>query len=145
MTPNHSPAQPYALSAGQGWIYSMGVDFCVKAGETAPDLSSVGHGAAVLEYQTRKGEEPETHSHATEDEMFYVLEGNLTFHCGDAAFDLQQGGFIFLPGGIPHGYTIPGDDPVRLLVITTPARSDAKGWGGFVADMEAQTDEMDLT
>ncbi|MBE0698147.1 MAG: cupin domain-containing protein, partial [Anaerolineaceae bacterium] len=100
----------------------------------------------VLEYVTRKGEEPNDHTHQTEDEMFYVLEGKITFRSRAASFDLEEGGFVFLPGGIKHGYTIPGEDPVRLLVITSPIREETDaGWGGFVADMEAGQGELIAT
>lgn len=129
--------RPYALKAGEGWTYRFGVDFTVKTGEAR------GGGAAVLEYETRSGEEPPDHTHGTEDEMFYVLEGAITFRCGGESFDLEQGGFIFLPHGIEHGYTIPGGDPVRLLVVTAPAREGSgRGWGGFVADMELGQGEL---
>ena len=69
--------------------------------------------------------------------MFYILDGAITFRCGEESFDLEQGGFVFLPRGMEHGYTIQGEDPVRLLVITAPVRAASSGgWGGFVADME---------
>ena len=49
-----------------------------------------------------------------------------------------KGGFIFLPRGIEHGYTIRSEDPVRLIVVTSPVREGASGgWGGFVADRES--------
>ena len=127
-----SRRRAYALQAGEGEMYRFGIDFTVKAGEVQ-DSSS----AAVLEYVTKKGEEPPDHMHRTEDEIFYVLEGTITFRCGAESFDLAKGGFIFLPCGIEHGYTIQGDEPVRLLVITSPVRPGMSGgWGGFVADME---------
>lgn len=132
-----SRIQPYALQAGEGWVYRFGVDFHVKAGEVRE-----GGGAAFLEYVTYEGEEPPGHTHDTEDEMFYVLEGAITFRCGDAAFDLEKGGFIFLPHGIKHSYTI-DRDPVRLIVVTAPVRVGASGgWGGFVADMESGQGEL---
>jgi quercetin dioxygenase-like cupin family protein len=100
-------------------------------------------GVAFLEYVTRKGEEPPDHTHQTEDEIFYVLEGAITFRCGGESFDLEKGGFIFLPRGIKHGYTIRSEDPVRLIVVTAPVRGGASGgWGGFVADMEAGQAEL---
>jgi quercetin dioxygenase-like cupin family protein len=137
----HKPdnqTQPYALNAGEGWVYRFGIDFTVKAGEVQE-----GNGAAFMEYVTRKGEEPPSHTHATEDEMFYVLEGSITFQCGDASFDLEKGGFIFLPRGIQHGYTIRGEKPVRLLVVTAPVREgSSQGWGGFVSDMELGQGEL---
>ena len=124
--------RPYALMAGGGWTIRFGIDFDVKAGEVAE-----GSGSAILEYVTRKGEEPPDHTHPTEDEMFYVLEGAITFRCGGESFDLLTGGFMFLPRGIEHGYTIHNDDLVRLLAITSPVRAGiAGGWGGFVSDME---------
>lgn len=124
--------QPYALKAGEGWTYRMGIDFTIKSSEVR-----AGSGAAVMEYLTRKGEEPESHTHPTEDEIFYVLEGKISFHCISRIFNLEKGGMVFLPRGIEHSYTIHSDEPVRLLVITAPVRDGAGGWGGFAADLES--------
>jgi len=125
-------AVPYALAAGEGWTYHYGIDFTLKARELAgrPRL-------AFMEYTTRIGEEPPDHVHATEDEIFYVLQGSLIFRCGGRAFPLRDGGFIFLPRGIEHGYQITSAGDVRLLVVTSPAPEGvAAGWGGFAADLE---------
>jgi len=125
---------PYTLKPGEGWKYRYGIDMTVKLGELHP-----GRGAAFTEYTTRKGEEPPDHTHPTEDEIFYVLSGELTFRCGGQSFDVSTGGFIFLPQGVEHGYTIRSDEPVRLLVVTFPTRAAAdQGWGGFIADVEGQ-------
>lgn len=122
----------YSLKRGEGAIHNLGIDFTVKAGER-----QTKNGAAVLEYVTRKGEEPDAHSHPTEDEMFYVLEGRLTFRCGDQSFAVDAGGFVFLPHGLTHSYAIRGDGTVRLLVITAPPRQKSAGWGGFIGDVES--------
>ena len=133
MEPAGNRDRPYALKAGEGWVYRHDVDFIVKAGEIQP-----GSGAAFLVYETRKGEEPPNHTHETEDEMFYVLEGAVTFHCDGQSFDLEPGGFIYLPHGFEHGYTIRTEGPVRLIVVTSPVRTGAAGgWGGFVGEMES--------
>jgi hypothetical protein len=109
--------RPYTLKAGEGWTYRFGVDFTVKAGEVRD-----GSGAAFVEYVTRRGEEPPSHIHETEDEMFYVLEGAVTFQ---------------------HSYTIRSQEPVRLIAVTSPARErPGGGWGGFVADMELGQGEL---
>jgi len=131
--------RPYTLKAGEGWIYRFfGVEFNIKAGEIQQ-----GHGAAFLEYTTTKGEEPPDHTHDTENEMFYVLEGSITFRCGEKTFDLEKGGFIFLPHGLQHGYTIRGEDPVHLIIVTSPAREGiSEGWGGFVTDIESKQGEL---
>ena len=131
-------SRPYALKAGAGWTYRFGIDFDVKSSEV-----QLGSGAAVVEYRSVHGEEPPDHTHRTEDELFYVLEGALTFHCGSETFALSAGDFIFLPRGIQHGYTIGEGVTVRLLAITSPVRDgQAGGWGGFIADMENGQGEL---
>ena len=131
---SQASSRPYALKAGEGPTYNYGIDFTVKAGEVGS-----GPRVAVVEYTTRTGEEPPDHTHGTEDEIFYVLEGDLAFRCGEETFELAAGGFIFLPRNIEHGYRIRGEREVKLLVITVPAEENAEGgWGGFVADLETQ-------
>ena len=124
------PAQPYALRDREGTVYDVGVDFTVKLGELAH-----GRGVAVMEFTTRHGEEPPDHTHPTEDELFYVLDGEITFRSGGRSFDLGPGGFAFLPKGLEHGYSIDGPGDVRLLVITAPVPGEP-GWNGFVGDLE---------
>jgi quercetin dioxygenase-like cupin family protein len=94
-------AQPYSLQAGDGWTYNIGIDLTAKVRELGE-----GRRVAVMEYTTRAGEEPGDHTHATEDEMFYVLRGAVTFRCGGKTFEVADGGFVFLPRGIEHGYQI---------------------------------------
>lgn len=138
MEPSNNRTRPYTLQSGEGWTYRFGIDFTVKVSEIAP-----GSGVAILEYATQKGEEPPDHTHQTEDEMFYVLEGAVTFRCGGETFEVEKGGFIFLPRGIEHGYTLQSEGPVRLLVITAPVREGMSGgWGGFVSDMELGQGEL---
>jgi quercetin dioxygenase-like cupin family protein len=129
-----STSVPYALKPGEGWTYRYGIPFTVKAGELRP-----GRGAAITEYTTRKGEEPPDHTHPTEDEIFYVVKGELSFRCGGESFEVGEGGFMYLPQGVKHGYTTRSEGPVRLLVVTFPTRANpGQGWGGFIADLERQ-------
>jgi quercetin dioxygenase-like cupin family protein len=138
--PQHT-IRPYALKAGEGRTYRYGIPFVVKAGELEP-----GRGAAFIQYTTRKGEEPPDHTHPTEDEIFYVLNGELTFRCGGESFEVAHGGFMYLPRGIKHGYTICSESAVQLLVVTFPTRENTgEGWGGFIADLERQGERMDTS
>jgi len=111
----------------------MGAEFIVKLGEQRQ-----GRRFAVLEYATDQDEWP-GHTHKTEDEVFYVLKGALTFRCGSDEFDVDEGGFVFLPSGIKHGYKIRGGKPVQLLIVTAPAPegSPRVGRDGFVSDLES--------
>ena len=125
--------KPYRLRRDEGRSYDIGIPLTVKAGEYRST-----NGCAVFEFVTRKGEEPGDHVHATEDEMFYLVDGRVTFICGDERCEAETGDFVFLPRGRSHNYEVRGDEPVRLLVITSPPRWRAsEGWGGFVGDFES--------
>jgi quercetin dioxygenase-like cupin family protein len=107
--------KPYSLAEGEGRTYEWhDVLFTIKAAsvETGGELS-------VWEVTTRKGKEPEIHMH-DEDEIFYVLAGSVTFHCGGKDFNVKENGFMFLPRGIPHRYTIESEE-ARLLGLSTPS------------------------
>jgi quercetin dioxygenase-like cupin family protein len=123
--------KPYALKRGEGRIYDWsGARFTIKAG------SAETEGAlAFMEFVTRKGEEPEPHVHHDDDEIFYVLDGALTFTCAGETLPALEGAFVFLPRGIEHGYTIESDGDVRLLLLSTPA-----GFGDHVESSGTRID-----
>ena len=135
--------RPYALQAGEGWTYhfaELGIDFVVKVGEQGQ-----GRRLAVFELVTRAGQEPPEHTHATEDEIFYVLQGQVAFRCGGERFEVTDGGCAFLPRGIPHGYEVMSAGDVRLLVLTAPAPDgEAAGWGGFVGSFERNSEQRNV-
>ncbi len=125
--------KPFALQAGQGTRFDYGIPHLIKLGEFQH-----GRGAAVFELDTCAGEEPPMHTHRTEDEVFYVLSGEITFHCDGQDFPVSSGGFMFLPKGIRHGYTIGPGARAKLLVITFKPSESAGTWDGYVADVETQ-------
>jgi quercetin dioxygenase-like cupin family protein len=107
--------KPYALAEGQGRSYEWhDVLFTIKAAS-----AETGGALSVWEVTTRKGDEPQIHMH-DEDEIFYVLSGSLTFHCGGQDLRVKENGFVFLPRGIPHRYTIESAE-ARLLGLSTPS------------------------
>ena len=63
---------------------------------------------------------PPLHHHAFE-EMFYVLEGELTFQIEDQLVTKGPGELVFVPGGVAHAFTNRGDAPARFLLTCTPA------------------------
>lgn len=42
------------------------------------------------------------HSHAEEDEMFYIIKGSLTLHFRDEAVKLSEGDMYIVPKGVEH-------------------------------------------
>ena len=63
---------------------------------------------------------PPLHVHTREAEAWYLLEGTLTYQAGDERVDLEPGGFIYLPQGLPHGFRTTGTAPVRYLALALP-------------------------
>jgi len=63
---------------------------------------------------------PPMHIHHREDESFYVIEGELTVRCGDDTFSAKPGTFVTLPRGVPHGFVVVSETPVRMLNLMTP-------------------------
>ena len=58
------------------------------------------------------------HVHTREAEAWYLLEGTLTYQAGDERVDLEPGGFIYLPQGLPHAFRT--TSAVRYLALTLP-------------------------
>lgn len=126
-------AHPYALAADEGTVLELGIPHLIKAGERG-----LGRGLAAFVLDTVHGEEPPMHTHRTEDEVFYVLEGEVTFTCAGKNFFAEKGGFVFLPQGLPHTYAIPEGVRTKLLVLTFPAQVNPDGWGGYLGEIEGE-------
>ncbi|MGD9962049.1 cupin domain-containing protein [Nocardioides sp.] len=60
------------------------------------------------------------HRHLNEAEAFFVLDGTLDYQAGETLHHLHTGCFIYLPAGVPHAFRIRGDQPARVLALTTP-------------------------
>ena len=75
---------------------------------------------ALTEQVARKGNVPPRHIHHREDEMFYLLEGEMTFSIGERSIKATPGSMVFAPRDIPHSFTIDSEQ-VRILVLNTPA------------------------
>jgi quercetin dioxygenase-like cupin family protein len=62
---------------------------------------------------------PPSHIHHREDESFYVLDGDVTFSCGERVWLARPGAFVVLPRGIEHGFTVSADTPARMLQMSS--------------------------
>jgi mannose-6-phosphate isomerase-like protein (cupin superfamily) len=108
--------EPFALPGGEGEHLLFGnVSMIVRA-----SAESTGGAFTVFE-EVPPLTDVARHVHQHEDEMYYVLDGEHEFDCGDRSFRRGPGGIVFLPRGIPHAHrrVVPGAG--RLLSMTTPA------------------------
>lgn len=93
---------------------------------------------ALIEMVGRKGNVPPPHIHHREDEVFYLLEGELTVSVGDRIIKAAPGTMVFLPRNVPHSFTIDSEQ-ARMLVLLTPA-----GFEGWFKDFSVPAPAMTL-
>jgi quercetin dioxygenase-like cupin family protein len=105
---------------GEGPVYDFhGAEVVIKASgvDTAGQLG-------VMEFSYPPALSVHPHVHAGEDEMFYVLEGELSGFCDQDRWTATPGWFVFVPRDRLHGFTVTSDGPARALVITGPSQLD---------------------
>jgi mannose-6-phosphate isomerase-like protein (cupin superfamily) len=113
------PPTPRVLAPGEGVTYDfLGHTFCDKV------TTAEGCQFCVQEIVQRAGGEPPLHVHHREDEAFYVLAGRMTFHLGGRDVDVGPGSFVLAPRGVPHTFTVEGDE-ARILQILGPNGTEA--------------------
>ena len=68
-----------------------------------------------------EAEGPPPHIHHAEDEMFYVLEGEVDFQIGETSVRAAAGSFLLAPRDVAHSFKMVEDQPARILVMFSPA------------------------
>jgi quercetin dioxygenase-like cupin family protein len=110
----------FAMGPGEGPVYDFhGSEVVIKAS----GLDTIGQ-LAVLEATYPAGLEVHPHVHDGEDEMFYLLAGELAGFCEDRRWTATAGSFVFVPRDRRHGFAVTSAVPARALVITGPPRLD---------------------
>lgn len=71
------------------------------------------------------------HVHEVEDELFYVLEGEFSFTCGEETFLAKKGAVVVLPKGKPHAFKNTGGTTGRMMNTITPG-----GFEQFFEDVD---------
>ena len=96
----------------------VGVIFKLSGEET-------GGAFSIVEHPIEPGTLVPPHTHSREDELSYVLEGEVGVKIGDLVMLATPGSYVFKPRGIPHTFWNAGPGPARLLEIITPAGFEA--------------------
>ena len=63
---------------------------------------------------------PPLHVHHAQEESIHVLKGRFKVRIGDEEQVLEQGGFAFMPSGLPHAFLNLSDEPAEIVVVYTP-------------------------
>lgn len=69
---------------------------------------------------------PPPHRHLAEDELFYIVEGEVSFTAHAETRTVGAGESIFVARGTPHSYRNVGSVPARMVAVYTP--SGMEGW-----------------
>jgi quercetin dioxygenase-like cupin family protein len=108
----------FALGPGEGEAFRnpVGGPVTIKArgGQTGGALT-------VFESVPAPGEGPPLHLHSSEDEILYVVEGQLRVRLEDEVSEAPAGSFVFIPRGLPHTWQNAGEGAARLLFAFAPA------------------------
>lgn len=127
--------RPYCVPPEEGERTDfLGHTFVFKAG-----AEETGGAFSVIEIVQRRGGEPPLHVHHREDEAFYLLAGEMTFHVGGELLPARTGAFVFLPRAVPHSFTVDGDGVARVLQLASPPGIERffREWGERPLDVEA--------
>jgi quercetin dioxygenase-like cupin family protein len=103
-----------------------------------------GGAYAAFESIVPPGGGPPPHLHQREDEMFYVLEGEITFTQGPSTMLARPGTWVHAPRNLAHRFHNATSLPARMLIITMPAGLDEFFWqvGDPVTDRAAPIPPM---
>jgi mannose-6-phosphate isomerase-like protein (cupin superfamily) len=91
---------------------------------------------ALIEHSLPSKGGPPLHIHGREDEMWFVLEGELRFKADKEIYRAPAGSFVFVARGTPHCLQNIGDTPARYLEMFSPA-----GMETFFEEIARQPDE----
>ncbi|HKP88356.1 MAG TPA: cupin domain-containing protein [Thermoleophilaceae bacterium] len=92
----------------------VGVDFKISGEVT-------GGAFSIVEHPLDPGRLIPPHIHYKEDELSYVVRGEVGVRIGDRDFVAGPGSYVFKPRDVPHTFWNAGPEPAHLIELITPA------------------------
>jgi mannose-6-phosphate isomerase-like protein (cupin superfamily) len=96
----------------------------------------------VFESTTSPGNGPGLHKHASQDEWWYVLEGEFVFQVGEQKFRANAGSSVFGPRSVPHSFLSVGTIPGKMIISFQPAGRMEAFFEEFAKVTTVQPDAM---
>ncbi len=115
--------KPIILGPGEGRAYPMGRIGALFKADDHESQARYSISEWWLEPHTTG---PGAHAHP-EDDIFYVIEGTMSFLVDREWTDAARGSFVLVPGGVTHDFENRGDVRAAVLNFSVP--------GGFEPDM----------
>lgn len=86
--------------------------------------AQTGGSLGVVEASVPPGGGPVAHTHADQDETFFLIAGELEFLDGDRTFIAGPGDLVHCPSGTRHRFKNIGFHTARMLFFYTPGGSE---------------------
>jgi mannose-6-phosphate isomerase-like protein (cupin superfamily) len=109
--------EPVVLEPSGGRHYAMGRISATFKADEAETAFAYSISEWWLEPHTSG---PGSHQHP-EDDVFYVLEGTMSFLLGDRWLDAKRGAFVLVPGGTSHDFENRSDSRAGVLNFSNGA------------------------
>lgn len=135
MSTQHALAgqDPFVLAAAEGDHYHF-----LNNATTVKVAGAASGTMSVVEFAAPWGFGPPRHTHLDEDELFIVLEGELSFLTGDDRIPGTAGAYAFLPRGIPHSFQVMSR--TARFVNVTAGPNGAPRFDEMIAALGSRTD-----
>lgn len=114
--PTMSTEQLY-LSPGEGETASLRATEVIFKATGAREAG----GPTVIEFIAAPGFSTGDHVHSGIEELFYIVDGEITIRAGEWSGRVGPGSFVRVPPHTAHGFGNPGTAPATLLLIISPA------------------------
>lgn len=131
-TVTETPRAPEVLAPGAGHHLHF-LDHLATVKVRAGNVGAMD----VVEFLAPRGFGPPLHRHRVEDELFVVLDGEVTFHHGDERLTTSAGGVAFLPHGVPHTFQV--RSATARFTCVTASRVGAPRFGEMVGALGVPT------
>ena len=82
-------------------------------------------GISLIEHIMPQGSSPPVHVHHDEDEIFYLLSGEMRFNVDGKDVIAKAGQAVVAPRGLPHGFIVTSPEGVRCLTLTNRGNFEA--------------------
>lgn len=100
-----------------------GATFNILGNTTTVKVTGADSGGSYVLYDQilNPGSGVPPHIHTREDEIFFVLEGEVEFLANDQVITARAGDVVHAPRDVPHAYKGVGATPARLRFMAMPA------------------------
>jgi quercetin dioxygenase-like cupin family protein len=112
----YSVVPQHLVASEEEAIWYFGALFTVRA-----SAQSTAGAFDLIEVVMPEGTSPPRHIHRREDEFVYVLDGQITFTCGEQTIRAERGAFVFLPRDVAHTFRVEGPGTAHVLNLCVPA------------------------